>query len=406
MRYNHISATHYLAHSAQLRIAPFIIAVAAASLLIVSGNATWYSGAGAFFLVIAGAWVSHLHTRAIEQAEQELARISANEERLNAPGRVTEAVNGVTDLCSGVFGVWARQIEAARLHTDQSVTDLSARFSKLSTELASTLIASGNTTQDLTDKEDLPSIFRKCHEDLEEVVHSIELSRNTNSALVSEIEQLSGLTKSLKEMSDGIARIADQTKLLALNASIEAARAGDAGRGFSVVASEVRQLANVSATICQQINDNISSITNSMSAARSISASFNVQEESAVEKSHRTIDEVLERLRNITSHFSASAEILTTEGNHLHNEIADILYSMQFQDRVNQMLSQVVSSFSDVYGHLRTISMDASVGKVPDRVVIDTVLKSLRKNYTMKEQHQNHDGKIQSMPSEGAVTFF
>ena len=74
------------------------------------------------------------------------------------------------------------------------------------------------------------------------------------------VNSLAGAAQQIGEVIDLISRIASQTNLLALNATIEAARAGDAGRGFSVVASEVKQLANQTSAATREIANQISAV--------------------------------------------------------------------------------------------------------------------------------------------------
>lgn len=98
-----------------------------------------------------------------------------------------------------------------------------------------------------------------------------------NTQMVSMSERISGLSSTadnINKFVSTITSISDQTNLLALNAAIEAARAGDAGRGFSVVADEVRALAtetNKSATeVSELVNDIIQSTAKAVSGVNEL----------------------------------------------------------------------------------------------------------------------------------------
>lgn len=189
------------------------------------------------------------------------------------------------------------------------------------------------------------------------------------SGLAQEVERASGVINRLETDSneigavlDVIRGIAEQTNLLALNAAIEAARAGEQGRGFAVVADEVRNLAGRTQSATEEIRAMIEKLQQAASEAVSVMASGRSQAEQGVELTNRTQAALGEIAESIASISGMSAQIATAA-----NQQSSVA------DEINGNVSRIVEESNTVSSNAKTAGEVAAqvrqkVGAVRDLI--------------------------------------
>ncbi|MBM7865852.1 methyl-accepting chemotaxis protein [Heliomicrobium gestii] len=128
--------------------------------------------------------------------------------------------------------------------------------------------------------------------DIEQLIDGIKESADTNIESTKLVNDLEKQSAEIGNIVEAVVRIADQTNLLALNAAIEAARAGEHGRGFAVVADEVRNLAEISEKSARDIRNLVSNIQENVKIVVKDVEEAGVAASAEVEKAKRITDDL------------------------------------------------------------------------------------------------------------------
>ncbi|MBN2894479.1 MAG: hypothetical protein JXK05_01120 [Campylobacterales bacterium] len=237
-------------------------------------------------LVLLGGWIVSMVQQAIKGLQATMERViqSRDLSRAHQPegeDEITQIYVGLNDLLSAMrvaigdskragernmaltrdmqerFGVMRSRIE----ETHHSVERASGYGNEVNTMIRDSMHQAGTLKEEIAD---VQGSLDSASQNIMEMIERIGKTSQLENVLVDHLGQLNQDAVQIKTVLQVISDIADQTNLLALNAAIEAARAGEHGRGFAVVADEVRKLAERTQKSLTEINASVNVIVQSI----------------------------------------------------------------------------------------------------------------------------------------------
>lgn len=301
-----------------------------------------------------------------------------------------------------ILPVWKKNLSLAREQTESGGGMITDHFSHIVERLQRAILSSGQPGGEPV----LVGMFRNMETELMAVTQMLQESLAARSQELAEIRKLGDFSQELRSMAGEVSEIAKQTNLLALNAAIEAARAGEAGRGFAVVADEVRKLSTLSGETGRRMGEKMSAIDLALAETIKKSSHFAESDSRIISDARNVINTVLTQFESAMEKELDAARVLRDESVGVQADIGESLVALQYHDRVGQIISHIESDLDKLRNKLHEMAKHWRDGHPLPKIELQQWLANLENSYTTQEQKVAHHGGKSVAAATNEITFF
>jgi methyl-accepting chemotaxis protein len=280
---------------------------------------------------------------------------------------------------------------------------LIAQLDNISQQTEAAALGIGNDVQDIYKaaehhSEDIKNLARTysgdCNADDNEILIGVEKlakaieafdSRTLyNQKLEEAVKNLVGSTENVRELVKEIDDISDQTNMLAINAAIEAAHAGQIGASFAIVAQEVRKLSGKSVQTGKNIFSLAAAIEQDLTHLRQNLANSVKNDQEEIRKGREVVVSIKERINANMCETAERLAMIQKDDQNIRSQVSKAMVSLQFQDFTRQEVEHVIEPLNDMQAQAKNVLVDY------DSFVHQSVTELLKNQYTVEIERQIH----------------